>query len=377
MKLLCAGPTSIDKRVLSRMGESLTNPDLDIQYEIFHRNMEKKISTLLNTEATSFVMLGEAMLGLEAAVLNLVEKGDRVLVIYNGIFGEGFADFVKYCDGEVVMYKDDFRRGIDVKKLENFLKNDNEFKVATMVHCETPSGITNDIKGICNLLKKYNILTIVDTVSGMGGEEFNFDEYNVDIALGGSQKCISAPTGLTLITISKEAKIAIADRKTPVSSYYMNFENYYKYDTSSGFAFPYTMNENLVYALDEALDILLSKDFVREHSQYAHATRNAFVSAGFSLYPKDSYSNTVTAVICPENHTSSEIFDALKNKGIIISKGAGELTNKIFRIGHMGNNISYDNFIELFENLDEVFDELGIVTKKSLLEEFKKYLKEF
>lgn len=372
MKLLCAGPTSINKRVLKKMGESLTNPDLDPEYEVFHRNMEKKISKLLKTDATSFVMLGEGMIGLEASVLNLIEEGDRALIIYNGVFGEGFKDFVEFSGGKPIMYKDDFRRGIDLLKLEDFLKKDHDFKIATMVHCETPSGITNDIKGICSLLKKYGILTVVDTVSGMGGEEFDFDEFKVDIALGGSQKCLSAPTGLTLVTISEDAKKAIANRKTPVPSYYMNFENYYNYDTNSGFAFPYTMNENLVYSLNEALDIILEKDFVSLHKEYAIATRNAFTKAGFELYPKDSYSNTVTAVLAPGNHTSGEIFDALKEEGIIISKGAGELSNKIFRIGHMGNNISYENFVELFEKFDKVLDKLNIETKASLLEEFKK-----
>lgn len=158
-------------------------------------------------------MLGEGMIGLEAAIINLVEKGDRVLVLNNGVFGAGFADFVKFYEGEPTIYEDDFRRGFDIEKLKKFLEKDHDFKVATMVHCETPSGITNDVKSICNLLNSYGILTIVDTVSGMGGEEFDFDDYKVDIALGGSQKCISAPTGLTLVTISDRAKKAIKERK--------------------------------------------------------------------------------------------------------------------------------------------------------------------
>ena len=243
MKILCAGPTSIDPRVMEVMGKSLTNPDIDPEYEKKHRQVEKKISKLLKTEATSFVMLGEGMIGLEGAIINLVEKGDRVLVLNNGVFGAGFADFVKYYEGVPYIYEDDFRRGFDIEKLKNFLEKDHDFKVATMVHCETPSGITNDVKTICQRLNSYGILTVVDTVSGMGGEEFDFDDYKVDIALGGSQKCISAPTGLTLVTISERAKQAIRDRKKPVPSYYMNFENYYAY--SDGFAFPYTMNENL------------------------------------------------------------------------------------------------------------------------------------
>lgn len=372
MKILCAGPTSIDPRVMEVMGKSLTNPDIDPEYEKKHRQVEKKISKLLKTEATSFIMLGEGMIGLEGAIINLVEKGDRVLVLNNGVFGAGFADFVKYYEGVPYIYEDDFRRGFDIEKLKNFLEKDHDFKVATMVHCETPSGITNDVKTICKLLNSYGILTIVDTVSGMGGEEFDFDDYKVDIALGGSQKCISAPTGLTLVTISERAKQAIRDRKKPVPSYYMNFENYYAY--SDGFAFPYTMNENLTYALDLALDLLFEKDSLALHKKYAEVTREIFEKAGFELYAKDSRSNTLTAVMVPEGFIAEDIIGALRKKGILISKGAGDIFEKVFRIGHMGNNISYENFLELYEKLDEVFRELGIKTKVSLKEEFQKLM---
>lgn len=372
MKILCAGPTSIDPRVMEVMGKSLTNPDIDPEYEKKHRQVEKKISKLLKTEATSFIMLGEGMIGLEGAIINLVEKGDRVLVLNNGVFGAGFADFVKYYEGVPYIYEDDFRRGFDIEKLKNFLEKDHDFKVATMVHCETPSGITNDVKTICKLLNSYGILTIVDTVSGMGGEEFDFDDYKVDIALGGSQKCISAPTGLTLVTISERAKQAIRDRKKPVPSYYMNFENYYAY--SDGFAFPYTMNENLTYALDLALDLLFEKDSLALHKKYAEVTREIFEKAGFELYAKDSRSNTLTAVMVPEGFIAEDIIGALREKGILISKGAGDIFEKVFRIGHMGNNISYKNFLELYEKLDEVFGELGIETKVSLKEEFQKLM---
>ena len=372
MKILCAGPTSIDKRVMEVMGKSLTNPDIDPEYEKKHRQVEKKISKLLKTEATSFIMLGEGMIGLEGAICNLVEEGDRVLVLNNGVFGAGFADFVKFYGGESYIYEDDFRRGFDIEKLKKFLEKDHDFKVATMVHCETPSGITNDVRTICRLLNSYGILTVVDTVSGMGGEEFDFDDYKVDIALGGSQKCISAPTGLTLVTISERAKKAIKDRKKPVPSYYMNFENYYAY--SDGFAFPYTMNENLTYALDLALDLLFEKDSLALHKKYAEVTREIFEKAGFELYAKDSRSNTLTAVMVPEGYIAEDIIGALREKGILISKGAGDIFEKVFRIGHMGNNISYDNFLELYEKLDEVFGELGIKTKVSLKEEFQKLM---
>lgn len=371
MKLLCAGPTSIDKRVMDAMGQFLTNPDLDPEYTKFHRNVEKKISKLLKTEATSFLMLGEAIMGLEGAVCSLMERGERVLVLHNGYFGKGFSDYVERYGGKAVELKFDYRRGIDLKKLNEFLDKDSDFSIATFVHCETPSGITNNIKEIAGALNKRGILTIVDSVSAIGGEEINFDEDKVDILIGGSQKCLSAPVGLTTITISQRAKEKIAKRKTKVSSYYLNFENYYNY-TYDSFDFPYTMNENLVYALNMALDILFEKDSINLHKKYAESTRKTIEKAGLKLYPLDSHSNTVTAVLSPEGIDAREITRKMREHGMIISGSIQDIEDKVFRIGHMGNNINKENFIELFQKLDIVFEELGVKLKTSLKDQFKK-----
>ncbi|SHH36853.1 aspartate aminotransferase [Anaerosphaera aminiphila DSM 21120] len=370
MKILCAGPTSIDKSVMDKMGESKTNPDLDPNYEAFHRNVEKKISKLSNTDSTSFIMLGEAILGLEASICSLMQKGERVLVIYNGFFGRGFSDYVEGYGGIAYKYKDDFHRGINLESLKEFLEKDSDFSIATLVHCETPSGITNDIESICNLLKSYNILTVVDAVSSIGGEYIDFDKFGIDVLIGGSQKCISAPVGSTLITISETAKEKIKNRNTKVPSYYLNFENYYDF---KGAPFCYTFNENLIYALDRALDLVLDHDYVEVHKKYATITREIFTKCGFELFAEDSFSNTVTAIKTPAEITSSQLLRALMEKDIIISKGVGNTSETLFRIGHMGKNIDTENFKELYLAIDEIFKELNVKNKGSLYEEFLKY----
>lgn len=366
MKILCAGPTSISNKVLNKMSLSKTNPDLDPDYKLYHREVCKKYSKLLNTNATSFFMLGEAIMTLEGAICSLMEKGERVLVIYNGFFGEGFADYVESYGGCAVKFKTDFRCGIDLESLKAFLKKDSDFSIATLVHCETPSGITNDIKSICTLLNEYGILTIVDSVSAIGGEYIDFDDFKIDVMLGGSQKCLSAPCGLGMVTLSNRAKEKIKNRKTRIPSYYLNFESYYSGENVA----PYTFNENLVYALDEALDEVLKKDFIKLHKDYGYMTRETLIKSGFELYPLDSYSNTVTTILTPNGITSEDILKRLRKKDIAISKGVGDMTEKVFRIGHMGNNISYENFILLFEKLDEVFKELNVNVKSSLKENF-------
>lgn len=368
MKLLCAGPTSIDAKVMKMMGESRTNPDLDPEYTRIHREIENKFSRFLHTQATTFFMLGEGIMGLEAAIASLMEPNERVLVLHNGYFGLGFADYVKRYGAEAVELKFDYRRGIDMDRLKDFLEKDHDFSIATMVHCETPSGITNDISKICPLLHSYGILTVVDSVSGIGGEFLSFDEFQVDVLLGGSQKCISAPVGITTVTISEDGKKKISSRKTPVIGYYMNFENYYAYEDS--FDFPYTMNENLTYAFGEALDQLIARNSIALHKKYAEETRKILNASGLELYPLDSFSNTVTSVLMPQGYDAREFLAKMREKGVMISGGMADILTTTFRIGHMGNNIQEDNFKLLYETMDLCFKEMGILLKQPLSQSY-------
>ncbi|MDY3118111.1 MAG: alanine--glyoxylate aminotransferase family protein [Peptoniphilus sp.] len=353
MRILCAGPTTLLPEVEEAMTGIVTNPDLDPDYEVFHRKVEARLSAVVKTDRPTVMMLGEGMLALEAAVCSLMEKGERVLVMSNGVFGGGFADYVKFFGGECVLYEKDPRRGFDVGELQAFLETDSNFAIATMVHCETPSGLTNDVKAICHLLKEYGILSIVDCVSSFGGEDIDFDAYGVDMMLSATQKCLSAPTGLSMITISEAAEEKMRTRKEPIPSYYMNVLNYMS--GQEDFAFPYTMSEHLTFALDKALDLWEKRDSVRLHKAYGDVVRALFAKEGFTLYPKDSFANTVTAVLLPEGMRATEILAECRKRGIFISKGAGELHDKIIRIGHMGANLSSENFDALFQVLDEVF----------------------
>ncbi|MFM9414238.1 pyridoxal-phosphate-dependent aminotransferase family protein [Peptococcus simiae] len=372
-RILCAGPTAIAPAVLDRMTQASTNPDLDPAYLSFHQQVIKKYQRLLNTEATTFMMLGEAMVALEGAVVSLVEPGDRVLVLSNGVYGQGFADYVRFVGGEPVVFSQDHRHGLDLDRLAAFLAEDHDFALATMVHCETPTGVTNDLAGLAGLLNRYGILSIVDSVSGIGGEKVDFDAFGLDCILCGSQKVLSAPTGLALVTLSKRAEAKIADRQKEVPSFYLNFKNYYAYDDPA-FAFPYTMSEHLTAALDEALDRLLAQDYLSLHARYARLTRETVRASGLSLYALDHFASTVTAVCLPEGLSASQLLDAMRAKDILISKGVGPMADRLFRIGHMGNNISEDNFRALFAALDQSFTDLGYPLDQSLEETFTAFL---
>ncbi|EFH07972.1 TPA: alanine--glyoxylate aminotransferase family protein, partial [Clostridioides difficile] len=233
------GPTETRENVRLARAEKTTNPDIDIDFVEFYKKACEKFGNIVGTKNDVYILSGEGILGLEAACASLTEKGDRVLVIDNGIYGEGFKDFVTMYGGEYVLFSSEYTKSIDIDELKAFLDKDSNFKYATVVHCDTPTGVLNDVSKICPLLKEYGILTVVDSVAGMVGERLSVDESKIDIILGGSQKAISAPAGLTIVGISQDAKNCIKNRKTDVIGFYCNlniWEDYYekKY-------FPYTM----------------------------------------------------------------------------------------------------------------------------------------
>ena len=239
IKLMTPGPTQVRENVRMARSKATTNPDLDLEFYDFYKDTCRLYSSLLHTDNESFLLSGEGILGLEAAVCSITEPGDRVLVLDNGVFGKGFADFVKIYGGEPVVLSMDYTKEIDTVKLKEFLDKDSDFKYATVVHCDTPSGMLNDIKVICPLLKSYGIMTVVDSVSGMFGNYVNVDEAQIDILCGGSQKALSAPIGITMVTLSNDAKKVINERKTPIASFYCNLKTMFSYYEDKWF--PYSM----------------------------------------------------------------------------------------------------------------------------------------
>lgn len=369
--IMTPGPTQISEEVRNALSRISTNPDLDKNFFEFYKNTCGKIKSLINTEEEVLILDGEGILGLEAACASLTEPGDRVLCIDNGIFGRGFGDFSKMYGAEVVYFKGDYRSGIDIEKLEEFLKLDNNFKYATLVHCETPTAILNPIEEICPLLNSYGILSVTDAVSSIGGDEIKADKWKMDIVLGGSQKCISAPSGLTFLSINKRAKKAMNDRKIPITGFYSNltiWEDWYENKW-----FPYTQPINSILALDCAIDRLLRNDYLARHKTLGLAVRNAVEKSGLKLYPKDSFSNTVTTIILPQGILFEDVFDKMISDHNIMIGGAFDyLSGKVIRIGNMGENCYEEKLYITLKALDAVLKSLGCKLKGNIHENFIK-----
>lgn len=371
-KIMTPGPTQVRENVRMARSQECTNPDLDVSFYDYYKETCELISKLLYTENETIIMDGEGILGLEAACASLTEPGDKVLVLDNGIFGKGFADFVTMYGGIPTMYTVDDKNPIDPIALRDFLRENHDYKYATLVHCDTPSGMLNPIGVLCPILKEYGILTVVDSVSAMFGEEVRVDNYQIDILCGGSQKAVSAPPGLTMVTVSDAAKQAMAQRKYPIASFYANikvFEDYYEKKW-----FPYTMPISDIYGLRVAIDnISADKDMLQRHKRIAQACRAAVTEAGLRLHLESGFSNTVTVFDVPEETSARDILETMKLQHNIMLAGSFDvLEGQVIRIGHMGSNANLEDMAETMKALGATLKTLGIEVKADMKETFLK-----
>ncbi len=373
-KIMTAGPTQVRENV--RMARSLecTNPDLDNEFFEFYHDICAMLERVVNTDNQALILGGEGILGLEAACASLTEPGDRVLILDNGIFGKGFGDFAKIYGGEPVLLSTDYQRPIDVELLREYLAKDHNFKYATVVHCDTPSGVLNDVETISRILDEYGIMTVVDSVAGMFGEPLDLSRGSIDILCGGSQKALSAPPGLSMVWVSKRAFQAMEERRTPIAAFYANLLCYKDYMNTG--AFPYTMPISDIKGLHVALEnYFADKDIYIRHKKIATATRKALTEGGVKLYLKDGWSNTVTVLEVPEGITDIDILETMKNDyGIMISGCFDVLAGKVVRIGHMGENAYKEKVAETLQALQGTLKKLGIAVENDMAVAFLKEL---
>lgn len=373
-KVMSAGPTQVRENV--RMARSLecTNPDLDPAFCEYYKETCDILSRAAGTDNQALILGGEGILGLEAACASLTEKGDRVLIIDNGIFGKGFADFVKLYEGEPVLFTTDYHRPVPVTELKAFLEKDSDFKYATVVHCDTPSGVINDVMEISVILDGYGIMTVADSVAGLFGEPLDMKNSKIDILCGGSQKALSAPPGLTMVWVSERAYVAMENRKTPAHGFYANLLNYRDYYVNRWF--PYTMPASDIRGLRQALDNFLEDSRVYDrHSTIAYAVRNAVKKAGLNLYLESGWSATVTVIKVPCGITEAEILEEMREShGIIISGALGVLAGKVVRIGHMGENSNEKDLEETLSALQSVLEKHDVPLMCNMATAFKNCL---
>ncbi|MFC6614135.1 pyridoxal-phosphate-dependent aminotransferase family protein [Halopenitus salinus] len=357
------GPTAVPESVREAMAEVQPNPDVEASFRERYDALRGKLARVYGAshdgidEASHDVVIpgGEGILGLEAAIASLVAPGDRVLCVSNGIYGDGFADFVESYGGDATVVSAPYDEGLDrsavADALESAAAEDDPFEVATLVHCETPTGTLNDIGPVLDLLDAHDVVTVVDAVSSLGGTPVPTDR--IDVCLGASQKCFSAPPGLTTAAISDRAWERMEERDP--SSLYTNFLPWR--DVSEGF--PYTHLNANVAALDVAVDRLLEEGLESVHDRHERAAercRERVRELGLECYPDpDRCSPTVTAVHLPGEARTVQR-RVREEHDVVLATGLGEMADDVLRFGHMGYNADV-------ETVDRVMDAVADVLR--------------
>jgi len=378
--ILTPGPTEIPYRVRLALMKESTNPDLDPEFLKIYNDSRLILRELLGVRKGSlYIMAGEAMLGLDAALANTIVNGTKTLIVGNGVFGEGFADLVKLYGGEPVLVENCencWRRSADPAVIERELERHKDVEVVTLVHCDTPSGILNDLEEISKVVKSFGALLIVDAVSSIGGVPINFDSLGIDILIGGSQKALNLPAGLTILAISNDAW----DRINRVSyrGFYLNLKLWREMLDEAG-VFPYTMSDVLVYALHESLKLIMEEgpgNVYKRHLLARKAVWEAIEVMGLKPYPSSiNYSSpTVTAFEVPRGINEAELRKMTWEKyGVMIGGSWGRLQGKVLRIGHMGVQASRIHLLIAITTLARALADLGYrVNVKEAIEALEK-----
>nr|MDO8099115.1 alanine--glyoxylate aminotransferase family protein [Candidatus Njordarchaeota archaeon] len=379
--LMIPGPTPVPDEVLRAMSRQIVSHVSEEFVETLEDAL-KMTAKLFQTKGRPLILTGSGTLGMEAALCNIVEKGERVLCVNNGFFGERFGEIAQAHGIEVDFIEFEWGRHADPSLIKEKLER-GKYKALTVVHVDTATGIANPVREIGEVVKNFDTLYIVDTVCSMGGMEVHVDDWNIDVCLTGSQKAIAAPPGLTLLTFSKNAQEAIEKRRTPVGTYYVDFTRWKSVmqdpKSRSYFATP---SVPLIFALREALRLLFREGLEkrwRRHLVVAEAMRMGVEAMGLHIFPEDGFrANTLSVFDVPEGVNDGDLRNAMKKThNVICAGGLGKLKGRTLRIGHMGI-VSSDNILKTLESIGDSLDKLGKkIETKSIVSQTKDKLKYF
>lgn len=334
--------------------------------EVFGNSLELMRSVWKSPKGQPFIVAGTGTLAMDMAVSNLIEQGDNVLVISSGYFGKRFKDILDRYGAHTTMLEASVGEDVSLEAIEKELKT-GRFKALTITHVDTSTGILVNPKPIAALAKKYNVLSVLDGVCSVAGEEINQDEWAIDIVLTASQKAIGVPPGLALLMASQKAIEVWENRKTPVSSYYADWSNWlpimkaYEERRPSYFGTPPV---NLIVALETSLKTICKEGInkrVKRHQSLAKAFRKGIRSLNLEILPKSNEiaANTLTAAYYPKEIHGATLRSKMANSDVIIAGGLlSEIKTSYFRIGHMGS-VSSNDLIAVLSALELALFELG------------------
>lgn len=356
--LLGPGPSMVPPRVLQAMAMPVVG-HLDPQFLTVMDEVQQLLRYVFQTQnALTFPISGTGSAGMEAALCNFIESGDRVLVAVKGYFGERLCEIAGRYGAQVDRLDRAWGEIFDPEEIEKALRRKN-YKLLALVHAETSSGARQpDIAEIAAAAHRHGALLVLDTVASLGGVPVEIDAWNVDIAYSGSQKCLSAPPGLAPITVSPQAMEVLRNRRTPVANWYLDISLLSKYWGQERM-YHHTAPVSMNYALREALRIVIEEGL---EARFARHRANAeLLWSGLEalnllpLIPKEYRLPTLTTPQLPSSVDDAAVRQRLLDEyNIEIAGGFGPLKGKVWRIGLMGYSSRRENITLLLAVLRKI-----------------------
>lgn len=336
MQLRIPGPTPCPEEVLQAMARQMINHRGKEFAELIHQ-ITIKLKGFFQTEGDVFVLTGAGTGGMEAAIVNTLSPGDKVLSVSIGVFGDRFADIAEKFGAEVIRLSFEWGQAADPKAVRQALEKDPAIKAVLITHNETSTGVTNDLASLSAVVKEFDKLLLVDAISSLSSIDLPTDAWQCDVVITGSQKGWMIPPGLAMVSVSQKAWEAHAQARMP--RFYWDFSKAKSFLEKA--QTPWTPAVSNFYALLVALELMekegLPNIFAR-HARLGKAAREGAKSFGLSLFADESVaSNTVTAVKVPEGVDGKKLVQILREEqGVVLAGGQQRLDGKVFRIGHLG-----------------------------------------
>lgn len=339
------GPSPVHARVLAAMAQPTTG-HLDPAFIGMMDELKAMLRQLMRTDnAMTFALSAPASAGMEACFANLVEPGDTVVVCVNGVFGGRMADNVRRMGGKAVVVESPWGEPVDPDAVEAALRAHPEASLLAFVHAETSTGAASDAAALCALAQQHGCLSLVDTVTSLGGMPVEVDAWGADAVYSGSQKCLSCPPGLSPVSFSDRALARVRARSTPVQSWFLDLRlimDYWDAPEGSARVYHHTAPVNALYGLHEAVSMLLEEGL--ENAWARHRRVHEYLVAGLeamglslSVAPAARLP-MLNAVTVPAGVDEAALRRALlDHHDLEIGPGLGPLKGRIWRIGLMGN----------------------------------------
>ncbi|KAF9445964.1 PLP-dependent transferase [Macrolepiota fuliginosa MF-IS2] len=350
--LVIPGPIEVADEVLfanAHPSMSHVSPDF---IPVFGDCVRMTREVLYTKTAQPFLISGSGTLGWDQVAANLVEQGENALVLHSGYFGDSFQDCLETYGAKVTQLKAPIGRAVALSELEKELKSGKKYKIVTVTHVDTSTGVLSNAKEITAVVRRISpeTLVVVDAVCSVASEEILFDDWDLDVVLSASQKGLGTPPGLSILVASQRAIDVFKSRKSPPSSYYASWKkwlpimNAYEAGTAAYFATPPV---NLIYAYHAALKLIVRGEKTLEerfklHKEASRQVKEAAKRLGLKQLPEtdDEAANGMTALYFPEGLTAGDILPRLGKRDVVVAGGLhAAIKDKYFRIGHMGVSV--------------------------------------